>query len=213
VKLSGQVYVDEINIYDKEVDVYDLRKKMGLLAQKPFPLPMSIYENVAYGLKIHSTKDKNKLNVAVEHYLKMASLWKEVKDRLHTSATKLSIGQQQRLCLARGLAIEPQIILCDEPTSALDPYSAENIEKKLLELKTKYTIIIVTHNIQQAMKLADYVIFLYYGNVIEADDAPKFFRTPKELLSGAYLKGEFLDEIWFEREAQLAKKVTGGEGI
>jgi phosphate transport system ATP-binding protein len=174
---------------------------------------MSIYDNVAYGPRLHGTHGRQELDRIVERYLGLASLWGEVCDRLHTPAAKLSVGQQQRLCLARGLAIEPQIILCDEPTSALDPYSAENIEKKLLELKTKYTIIIVTHNIQQAMKLADYVIFLYYGNVIEADDAPKFFRTPKELLSGAYLKGEFLDEIWFEREAQLAKKVTGGEGI
>lgn len=213
VKISGAVYVDDINIYDKSVNVYELRKKMGLLAQKPFPLPMSIYENIAYGVKIHNTKDKQKLNEIVEHYLKVASLWNEVKSRLHVSATKLSIGQQQRLCLARGLAISPEIILCDEPTSALDPYSAENIEKKLLELKNEYTIAIVTHNIQQAIRLADYVIFLYQGNVIEAGLSENFFKAPKEILSSAYIKGEFLDEIWVEKEARLSKKVTGGEGI
>jgi len=213
VKISGEVFVDRINIYDKSQDVYTLRKKMGLLAQKPYPLPMSIYENVAYGVKIHNTKDKNKLDAIVEHYLKLANLWNEVKTRLHTSATKLSIGQQQRLCLARGLAIEPEIILCDEPTSALDPYSAENIEKNLLELKKDYTIVIVTHNIQQAMRLADYVIFLYQGNIIETESSANFFKAPKEILSSAYIKGEFLDEIWLEKEARLSKKVAGGEGI
>lgn len=213
VKIKGELFVDGINIYAKSIDLYSLRKKMGLLAQKPYVLPMSIYDNVAYGLKLHNGIDKAKLNSLVTHYLKVASLWDEVKDRLHSSATKLSIGQQQRLCLARGLAVNPEIILCDEPTSALDPFSAERIEKKLMELKQNYTIVIVTHNIQQAMKLADYVIFLYYGKVIEADSAEKIFKTPGELLTGAYLRGEYLDEIWVEKEAQLAKKVEAGEGI
>lgn len=213
VKISGEVFFDEVNIYDKSVDVYALRKKMGLLAQKPCPLPMSIYENVAYGLKIHNGVDRDKLDGLVEKYLKIASLWDEVKDRLHTSASKLSIGQQQRLCLARGLAIEPEIILGDEPTSALDPFSAERIEKKLIELKDNYTIVIVTHDIQQAMKLADYVIFLYHGQVIEADAADIIFKKPKELLTHAYFKGEFLDEIWLKKQADLSKKVTEGEGI
>ena len=213
VLISGEVFVDGANIYEKTVDVYSLRKKMGLLAQKPFPLPMSIYENVAYGLKIHNGIGKNKLEGLVAHYLKEANLWDEVKGRLHTSASKLSIGQQQRLCLARGLAIEPEIILGDEPTSALDPFSAERIEKKLVELKEKYTIVIVTHNIQQAMKLADYVIFLYHGKVIEEGPAEKTFKAPKDLMTQAYIKGEYLDEIWLAKEAQAGRKVEEGEGI
>lgn len=213
VRIAGEVFLGGKNIYDKIVDVYALRKKMGLLAQRPFPLPMSIYENVAYGLRIHNSIDKDNLDGIVECYLKAASLWDEVKTRLHTSATKLSIGQQQRLCLARGLAIEPEIILCDEPTSALDPFSAERIEKKLIELKPKYTIVIVTHNIQQAMRLADYVIFLYNGNVIEEGMADKIFKKPRDLLTQAYIKGEFLDEIWMEKELQMSRKVAQGEGI
>jgi phosphate transport system ATP-binding protein len=213
VKISGEVFVDDLNIYEKRTDVYGLRKKMGLLAQKPFPLPMSIYENVAYGLRIHNNIDKKKLGGLIEHYLREANLWDEVKDRLHASASKLSIGQQQRLCLARGLAIEPEIILGDEPTSALDPFSAERIEKKLIELKTKYTIVIVTHNIQQAMKLADYVVFLYHGSVVEADTADKIFKTSKKLMTQAYIKGEYLDEIWVQKEARLIDKVSGGAGI
>ncbi len=213
VVIGGKVYVDDADIYDASASVYDLRKKMGLLAQKPFPLPMSIYENVAYGVRIHNNTDKKKIDGIVEHYLKEANLWDEVKDRLHTSASKLSIGQQQRLCLARGLAIEPEIILCDEPTSALDPFSAERIEKKLMELKTRYTIVIVTHNIQQAAKLADYVIFLYYGKVVEAGDGDAIFKAPKEVMTQAYIKGEYLDEIWVTREARRAKKIEEGEGI
>lgn len=213
VKISGEVFLDEQNIYDKAVDVYALRKKMGLLAQRPYPLPMSIYDNVAYGLKIHNSIDKSKLDGIVEHYLRISGLWDEVKSRLRTSAVKLSIGQQQRLCLARGLAVEPEIILCDEPTSALDPFSAERIEKKILELKAQYTIVIVTHNIQQAMKLADYVVFLYNGIVVEADAAGKIFKKPSELLTQAYINGEFLDEIWLAKEAQKIKRVAEGEGI
>jgi len=213
VRISGKVFFDGENIYDKSVDVYALRKKMGLLAQRPYPLPMSIYDNVAYGVRIHNSIDSNKLGPIVEHYLKVANLWDEVKARLHVSATKLSIGQQQRLCLARGLAIEPEIILCDEPTSALDPFSAERIERKLIELKEKYTIVIVTHNIQQAMKLADYVVFLYNGVVIEADSADEIFKKPRQMLTQAYLKGEFLDEIWVQKEARLGKKIEEGEGI
>ncbi len=213
VSICGEVFVDGANIYDKATDVYSLRKKMGLLAQKPFPLPMTIYENVAYGLRIHNGIDKNKLESSVEHYLREANLWDEVKNRLHTSASKLSIGQQQRLCLARGLAIEPEIILGDEPTSALDPFSAEHIEKKLIELKERYTIVIVTHNIQQAMKLADYVIFLYHGRVIEEGPSEKIFKAPKDLMTQAYIKGEYLDEIWLAKEAQAGRKVEEGEGI
>lgn len=212
-RITGQVLVDGINIYDKKTDVYSLRKKMGLLAQKPFVLPMSIFENIAYGLRIHNHIANKKIEDLVEHYLKSASLWNEVKARLHSSASKLSIGQQQRLCLARGLAVEPEIILGDEPTSALDPFSAERIEKKLIELRNKYTIVIVTHNIQQAMKLADYIIFLYYGEVIEADSAENIFKAPKELMTQAYIKGEYLDNIWLEREARSSRRIGQGEGI
>lgn len=213
VDVSGRVFVDGSDIYDKAVDIYALRKKMGLLAQKPFPLPMSIYDNVAYGIRIHNSIDAKKLAGMVEYYLKEANLWDEVKDRLHASASKLSIGQQQRLCLARGLAIEPEIILGDEPTSALDPNSSERIEKKLVELKGKYTIVIVTHNIQQAAKLADHVIFLYYGKVIEEGPAEKIFRAPREVMTQAYIKGEYLDEIWLKKEAQSINRVEEGEGI
>lgn len=213
VRISGRVLVDGADIYTAEEDVYALRKKMGLMSQRPFPLPMSIFENVAYGLRIHNSIGKNRIAEIVERYLKEASLWEEVKNRLHTSATKLSIGQQQRLCLARGLAIEPEIILGDEPTSALDPVSAERIEKKLLDLKDRYTIVIVTHNIQQAMKLADYVVFLYQGNVIESGNAEKIFKTPRDLMTQAYIKGEFLDEIWLKREAEWSARVAQGAGI
>jgi len=213
VNITGRVLFDGVDIYDKNLDVYSLRKRMGLLAQRPFALPMSIFENVAYGLRIHNSIDKSKLNMLVERYLKEANLWDEVKDRLNSSAYKLSIGQQQRLCLARGLAIEPEIILGDEPTSALDPFSAQAIERKLLEFKGRYTVVVVTHNIQQAMKLADYVIFLYNGIVIEADSADKIFGSPNNKITQAYIKGEYLDEIWLEKEALSRNKVLGGEGI
>jgi len=212
-RVSGEVFLDGASIYDHSVDVYGLRRKMGLLAQKPTVLPMSIYDNIAYGLKLHNSLNKDELESKVEHYLKASSLWNEVKDRLHGSAIKLSIGQQQRLCLARGLAIEPEIILCDEPTSALDPYSAERIEKKLLELKENYTIVIVTHNIQQAIRLADHAVFLYQGKMVESGSAQDIFKEPKEILTGAYIRGEFLDEIWLDKEARIGKKVEEGEGI
>lgn len=213
VRVNGQVLVDGEDIYSSKVEITRLRKKMGLLSQRPQPLPMSIYDNVAYGARLHGGRDKFKINELVRKYLSEANLWDEAKDRLHSSASKLSIGQQQRLCLARGLAVEPEVILGDEPTSALDPFSAEHIEKKLIELKSKYTIVIVTHNIQQAMKLADYVIFLYNGNVIEANAAEKIFKKPAEILTQAYFKGEFLGEIWLQNELRLGKRVEDGEGI
>ncbi|MFH1863805.1 MAG: ATP-binding cassette domain-containing protein, partial [bacterium] len=165
LKISGKVFVDGENIFDPGTEVTHIRKKMGLLSQRPYPLPMSIYDNVAYGPRIHGTKDKKRLDGIVEHYLKESSLWGEVKDRLHTPASKLSIGQQQRLCLARGLAVEPDIILGDEPTSALDPKSSQRIEARFLELKNEYTIVVVTHILRQAKRLADYVIFLYLGEL------------------------------------------------
>lgn len=194
VRVSGQVLVDGENIYDPRVEVTHLRKKMGLLSQRPQVLPLSIYDNIAYGPRIHGLKDRKELDRIVEHYLKESSLWNEVKDRLHTPAAKLSIGQQQRLCLARGLAVEPEAILGDEPTSALDPISAQHIEKKLIELKGNYTIVVVTHNIQQAMRIADYAAFLYLGYLIEHGPAEKIFKSPKESRTRAYINGEFFEE-------------------
>jgi phosphate transport system ATP-binding protein len=189
VRVTGKVFVDGENIFDPKTEVTHIRKKMGLLAQSPYPLPMSIYDNVAYGPRIHGLKNKKKLSQIVEHYLKEASLWDEVKDRLHTSASKISVGQQQRLCLARGLAVEPEIILADEPTSALDPKSSQRIEQSFLKLKDKYTIIIVTHILRQARRLADYVIFLYCGELIEHGSAEDIFENPKEEMTREYIRG------------------------
>jgi len=190
-KLTGQVLIDGQDIYSPGVDVTEIRKRTGLLAQRPFPLPMSIYDNVAYGLRIHSMCKKRELDGKVRHYLESAGLWTEVKDRLHAPASGLSIGQQQRLCLARGLAIEPEILLGDEPTSALDPISAQHIEQRLLELKQEYTIVMVTHILRQARRLADYVIFMYLGEVVEAGPAHEVFEHPKQERTCAYLEGQF----------------------
>ena len=189
VKVYGRVLVDGENIFDPKAEVTHIRKKMGLLSQKPYPLPMSIYDNVAYGLRIHGEKNKKELDRIVEHHLKEASLWEEVKNRLHTPASKLSVGQQQRLCLARGLAVEPEIILGDEPTSSLDPQSSKRIEERFLALKNEYTIIIVTHILRQAKRLADYVVFLYLGELIEHGPAADFFENPKEEKTKEYLRG------------------------
>lgn len=190
--IRGQVLVDGQDIYAREVDVTEVRKRIGLLAQRPTPLPMSIYENVSYGMNIHRMKkDRREYKAAVRHYLELAGLWDEVGKRLHDPATALSIGQQQRLCLARGLAVEPEIILGDEPTSALDPISSQHIEKKLLELKSHYTTVIVTHTLRQARRLADYVIFMYLGEVVEAGPAHEVFTNPKEERTRQYLEGLF----------------------
>jgi len=191
-RITGEVLVDGQNIYASDVDVTEVRKHVGLLAQRPAPLPMSIYENVAYGLHIHQMrKGKLQYKEAVKHYLELAGLWDEVKKRLHEPATSLSIGQQQRLCLARGLAIEPEVILGDEPTSALDPISSQHIEKKLLELKSQYTTVIVTHTLRQAKRLADYAIFMYLGEVVEAGPARDVFTNPQQERTKAYLEGLF----------------------
>ena len=191
-RLSGEVLVDGENIYGREIDVTAVRQRVGLLAQNPTPLPMSIYENVEYGLKIHRMKTKEReYKDAVRHYLELAGLWDEVHLRLHAPATGLSIGQQQRLCLARGLAVEPEIILGDEPTSALDPISAQHIEHKLLELKRQYTTVIVTHTLQQAKRLADYVVFMYLGEVVEAGPVDEIFTQPKQERTRQYLAGVF----------------------
>lgn len=189
-KINGTVLIEGQDIYDPSVDVTEVRKKVGLLAQQPFPLPMSIYDNVAYGLRVHNMlKDRN-LDHIVRHYLEQAGLWDEVKDRLHAPANDLSIGQRQRLCLARGLAVEPHLLLGDEPTSALDPISAQHIEKRLLDLKEKYTVILVTHILRQAKRLADYVVFMYLGELIEHGTAKQFFENPQEARTKAYLQGE-----------------------
>ena len=189
VKVTGEVWVNGDNIYDPNAEVTLIRKKMGLLSQKPSPLPMSIYDNIAYGPRIHGKKKKKELDRIVEHYLRESSLWDEVKDRLHEPASGLSLGQQQRLCLARGMAVEPEIILGDEPTSALDPKASQRIEQKFVELKEKYTIVIVTHILRQARRLADYVLFLYLGELIEYGKAKDMFNNPRNEITIRYIEG------------------------
>lgn len=206
-KATGKIIVDDINVLDGSVEITDVRRRMGLLPQKPNPLPMSIYDNVAYGPRLHGVKEKKKLDEIVEKYLKIGGLWDEVRDRLKSPASKLSIGQQQRLCLARGLAVEPEIILCDEPTSALDPVSSQHIEEQLLKLKKDYTIVIVTHNIHQAMRLADYVIHLYLGELVEHGPANEVFENPKEERTRAYINGTFLVDVKVDQEINLKGNV------
>ena len=191
-RIDGVVAVNGQNIYDPTIDVTAVRKRIGLLAQRPTPLPMSIFDNVAYGIRIHQPH-LSKADVAtnVQHYLEVAGLWHEVAQRLDAPATALSIGQQQRLCLARGLAVEPEIILGDEPTSALDPLSSQHIEHKLLELKTRYTTVIVTHTLRQAKRIADYVIFMYLGEIVEAGPATELFNHPQQERTRQYLAGVF----------------------
>lgn len=189
--VSGKIMIDGQNILNTTEDITKIRKKMGLLAQRPYPLPMSIYNNVAYGLRISGRKKRRFLDKRVEHYLRQVNLWNEVKDRLKEPAGTLSIGQQQRLCLARGLAVDPEIILADEPTSALDPISSQTIEEKFKELKNQFTIVMVTHILRQAKRIADYVIFMYLGEIIEQCPAKDFFENPQEEITKDYLKGLF----------------------
>ncbi|MBN1977509.1 MAG: phosphate ABC transporter ATP-binding protein [Anaerolineae bacterium] len=191
VRVDGQVLFHGQNIYDPRADVTEVRKRVGLLAQQPFPLPMSIYDNVAYGPRVHGLRERRALDALVEKELRAAGLWEEVKDRLREPASGLSIGQQQRLCLARGLAVEPEVLLCDEATSALDPLSARRIEDRLSELKADYTIVLVTHVLRQARRLADYVIFMYMGELVEHGPAGQVFSNPREERTRAYLAGEF----------------------
>jgi phosphate transport system ATP-binding protein len=191
VKINGKVYVDDLNIYNKGVNVIDTRKKMGLLAQRPCPLPMSIFENVAYGPRIHGIKKRKAINQTVIQYLKYVGLWDEVRGRVSSSASKLSIGQQQRLCLARGLAIEPEYILGDEATSSLDPLSTKIIEELFIKLKEKYTVILVTHTLRQARRIADYIVFMYLGEIIECGTTDEFFNNPRKKLTRDYLSGSF----------------------
>jgi len=189
-RVEGQILLDNQDIYGCDVDVTQIRKKMGLLSQKPQVLPMSIYDNIAFGLKIHRSLKKPELNQLVEKYLRLAGLWEEVKDRLNEPASRLSIGQQQRLCLARGLAVEPEIILGDEPTSALDPQSSRNVEAQLQSLKKNYAIVVVTHILRQARRLADYVAFLYMGELIEFGPASEVLTAPQDPRTRAYVTGE-----------------------
>ncbi|MEZ0535861.1 phosphate ABC transporter ATP-binding protein PstB [Caldicellulosiruptoraceae bacterium PP1] len=190
VKIEGEVLIDNMNIYNN-IDVIDLRKRVGMVFQKPNPFPMSIYENIAFGPKIHGIKKKDVLDSIVEKSLKKAFLWDEVKDRLNKSAFSLSGGQQQRLCIARVLAVEPEVILLDEPTSALDPISTLKIEELLEELKNSYTIVIVTHNMQQAARVSDYTGFFLNGELIEFDKTLKIFNTPKDKRTEDYITGRF----------------------
>lgn len=186
VRVQGSVLLDGEDIYAPGVDVTEIRTRIGLLAQKPFPLPMSIYDNVAYGPRLHGV-DRLLIAEIVEQQLQAVGLWKEVGHRLKSPATGLSVGQQQRLCLARALAVEPDVLLCDESTASLDPISARSIEDLLHSLGSRYTVIMVTHDIEQAKRLADYVIFMWLGQVVEQGPAHKLFATPQHELTQAYL--------------------------
>ncbi len=191
VKITGKIFVDDENIYDEKAQVISIRKKMGLLAQRPCPLPMSIYDNITYGPRIHGAWQRRKLYATAKHYLTEVGLWDEVKDRLKSSPGHLSIGQQQRLCLARGLAVEPEIILGDEATSALDPISTKKIEELFVTLKKDYTIVLVTHTLRQAKRIADYIAFMYMGKLIEFGTTDQIFNHPQKQLTKDYISGYF----------------------
>ena len=191
VRIEGEVLIDGKNIYQSDVDVVALRKKVGIVFQRPNPFQMSVYENVAYGPRIHGIKDKNKLDEIVEKSLKHAVLWDEAKDRLHRSALGLSGGQQQRLCIARLLAVEPEVLLMDEPTSALDPISTLKIEELVQELKRDYTIVIVTHNLQQAARISDFTAYFLNGEIFECDANDVIFTNPRDQRTEDYITGRF----------------------
>ena len=191
IKITGDVKLDGEDIYDSRVDTKKKKKKVGMVFQQPNPFPMSIYDNVAYGPRIHGIKNKKELDKIVKESLEAAALYEEVKDRLNTSALGLSGGQQQRLCIARALAVQPEVILLDEPTSALDPISTLKIEELLLELKKKYTIAIVTHNMQQASRIADYTAFFLVGEMVEYGETKDVFSMPKDKRTEDYITGRF----------------------
>ena len=191
VKISGETLIDGFNIYDKDVDVVNLRKKVGMVFQKSNPFAKSIFENIAYGPKINGITNKKTLAEIVERSLNRAAIWNEVKDRLHDSALGLSGGQQQRICIARTLAVDPEIILMDEPASALDLISTAKIEELIFELKNNYTIVIVTHNMQQAARVSDRTAFFYLGELVEHDKTRKMFTTPEKKQTEEYITGRF----------------------
>ena len=190
-KITGKVTIDGEDIYDPRTDVTLLRKRAGMVFQKPNPFPMSVYDNIAYGPRVHGIRNRQKLDEIVERSLRDAALWEEVKDRLKKSALGLSGGQQQRLCIARALAVEPDILLMDEPTSALDPISTLKIEDLMEDLKARYTVIIVTHNMQQAARIADKTAFFLLGEIVEYDDTLKMFNNPSDKRTEEYITGRF----------------------
>ena len=191
VRIEGTVRYDGRDIFAPDVDVNELRRQVGMVFQKPNPFPMSIYDNVAYGPRTHGVRNRAKLDEIVEQSLRSAAIWDEVKDRLKKNALGLSGGQQQRLCIARALAVEPQVLLMDEPTSALDPISTSKIEELAIELKKRYTIIIVTHNMQQALRISDRTAFFLLGELIEYDDTERMFSTPSQKKTEDYITGRF----------------------
>ena len=191
VRIEGKVMIDDINIYDKNIDVVNLRKKVGMVFQKSNPFAKSIYENIAYGPRINGINNSNLLDEIVETALKNAAIWEEVKDRLGDSALGLSGGQQQRLCIARTLAVNPEIVLMDEPASALDPLSTSKIEELIVQLKEHFTIVIVTHNMQQASRISDHTAFFYLGELIEYDKTRKIFTNPEKKQTEDYITGRF----------------------
>ena len=191
VRIDGLVEIDGDNIYSKNMDVTVLRKRVGMVFQQPNPFPMSIYDNVAYGPRVHGIKDKKTLDRIVEKSLKDAAIWDEAKDRLKKSALGMSGGQQQRICIARALAVEPEVLLMDEPTSALDPISTSKIEDLMEELKKKYTVVVVTHNMQQAVRVSDYTAFFLHGEMVEFGETRQLFSYPKDKRTEDYITGRF----------------------
>ncbi len=190
-RATGEVWLDGQNLLGPGVDLIELRRKVGMIFQKPTPFPLSVYENLAYGLRLHYRVTRSELDQRVEEALRGAALWDEVKDKLHRPGTALSGGQQQRLCIARAIAVEPEVLLMDEPTSAIDPVATSHIEELVLELKKRYTIVIVTHNMQQAARISDYTAFFYKGYIIEFGPSTELFTNPKQKQTEDYLTGRF----------------------
>ncbi len=190
-RASGELLIDGVNILDPQIDVLELRRKVGMIFQKPTPFPMSVFENIAYALKLHFKLPRKELQQRVEQALRAASLWDEVKDKLKNSGLALSGGQQQRLCIARAIAVEPEILLMDEPTSAIDPVATLKIEELMLDLKEKYTIVVVTHNMQQAARVSDNTAFFFQGHIIEDGPPARIFTNPKQKKTEEYITGRF----------------------